>query len=143
MVEILLIPPDMVPDAWPMAEPLLVEPIGMSRGCYEPQDVMVECAAGECQLWLATSGENAIAAYVTKITQYPRKRVVRAMFAGGKPGTMQQWLEPMVKAIEDWSRTWGCTAIEAAGRKGWSRVVDGEQIAVHLWRDFPAMQEVH
>lgn len=140
MVEIMQIPPQLVPHAWPMAEPLLLEPIAMLPGCYEPIDIMDECVAGESQLWLAAEGEDTIASYITKVIQYPRKRVVRAVFAGGKPGTMSQWLEPMVKAIEDWSKEWGCTAIEAAGRKGWARVVDGEQVAVHLWRDFPAME---
>jgi hypothetical protein len=142
-VEIMQIPATLAEVAWPQALPLLTAPIGMSRGCFEPEDVLAICVSGGGQLWLAVDGEEAIAAYVTEIYQYPRKRVVRALFAGGKTGTMQRWLEPMVAAIEHWAREqWGCQGIEAVGRKGWSRMLDGEEVGVYLCRDFPAM-EVH
>jgi len=142
MTEILHIPAELVPQAWPMALPLLVEPISMSRGCFEPDDVARMCFTGNAQLWLAVDDTGPIAAYVTEVYQYPRKRVVRALFAGGKPHTLHQWLEPMVNAIEKWSReAWACQGIEAVGRKGWARVLDGEQVGVYLCRDFPAMTE--
>lgn len=140
MVEILQIPADAVPHAWPMAEPHLKPAIEMSRGCYEPEDVAKLCLAGAMQLWLASEGETVMASYVTEIVQYPRKRRVRATFAGGQPHTMDRWLEPMVSAIEAWSRVWGCQGIEAMGRKGWSRVVEGEVVGTFLARDFPAME---
>jgi hypothetical protein len=141
-VEILRMHPAMVAEAWPMAMPLLAAPIEMSRGCFLPEDVQALCAAGNGQLWLAFEGDDVLSAYVTEIYQYPRKRVVRALFAGGKPGTMDRWLEPMVAAIERWAReTWQCQGIEAIGRKGWTRVLDGEQVGVYLCRDFPAVAE--
>jgi hypothetical protein len=92
------------------------------------------------QLWLAVDESGVLAAYVTEIIQYPRKRRVRATFAGAKPHTMDKWLEAMVAAIEEWSKGWKCQGIEAMGRKGWSRVVDGEEVGVYLCRDYPAME---
>ena len=136
------IPAATVAHAWPMALPHLRPAIEMSRGCYEPEDVERLCAAGAMQLWLATEGDGVTAAYVTEIVQYPRKRRVRATFAGGTPNTMTRWLEPMVEAIETWSRLWDCEGIEAMGRKGWSRVVEGEAMGTFICRDYPAM-EVH
>lgn len=145
MIEILRIHPELVPEAWPMAAPLLAEPVSMSRGCFELEDVLLLCRISNAQLWLAYDGNEPVSAYVTEIYQYPRKRVVRAIFAGGKRGTMEKWLEPMVHAIEEWSKKqWGCQGFEAIGRKGWARVLDGEQVGVYLSRDFPAMtEEVH
>lgn len=139
-VEILLVTPNAIETAWRSAGPLLAKPISMSQGCFEPEDVVYACQLGNMNLWLAHDGEEVVAAYVTEVTSYPRKRVVRAVFAGGKPHTMDQWLDPMIDAIEFWARRIGCMAITAMGRKGWARVVEGEEIATVLWRDFPAME---
>lgn len=143
--EIIQIPAEVVPGAWPMALPLLREPIAMSRGCYEPDDVMVLCRGGEAQLWLATDPkEGVIAAYVGKILQYPRKRTYFSLFMGGKPGHIDKWLKPLIEAVEEWSKTWGCEALEISGRKGWTRKVEGEVIASHMIREFgPMAQGVH
>ena len=143
-VEILRIPPEVVPGAWAMALPLLREPISMSRGCYEPEDVLAMCMASDAQLWLAVdSVHGVIAAYVGKVLQYPRKRTYFSLFMGGKPGQIDKWLKPLIEAVEEWSKTWGCEALEISGRKGWTRKVEGEVIAAHMIREFPAMQEVH
>lgn len=140
MVEILLVPPPMVATVWPQALALLQPAIDLTRGCYEPEDVLAFCESGETQLWLAVEGEEIIAAYVTEIVNYPRKRRIRATFAGSRPHTMKEWLEPMVHSIELASRQWGCQGIEAFGRKGWSKFVDGEEVATFLCRDYPAME---
>lgn len=142
-VEIHNIPAGVVPGAWPLALPLLREPISMSRGCYEPDDVAAMCMAGDAQLWLVTDKTGVIAAYVGKVVQYPRKRTYFSLFMGGKPGQIDKWLKPLIDAVEAWSKTWGCEALEIAGRKGWTRKVEGEVIASHMIREFPAMQEVH
>jgi hypothetical protein len=139
--EILQIPAEVVPAAWPMALPLLREPIAMSRGCYEPEDVAAGCRAGEYQLWLATDASGVIAAYVGKIMQYPRKRTYFSLFMGGKTGHIDKWLKPLIEAVEAWSKTWGCEALEISGRKGWTRKVEGEVTASHMVREFGPMAE--
>lgn len=140
MIEIISVPPQAVATVWPDAMPLLARPIEMSKGCYLPEDVLGACQAGHMQLWIAADGEDLVAAYVTEITNYPRKKVIRAVFAGGKPHTMDRWLEPMTAAIEDMGKQFGCSSITAMGRKGWAKIVEGEEIAVVLWRDFPPME---
>lgn len=140
MVEIIPVPPSLVPTVWGDALQYLREPIGMSQGCYEPEDVFRFCCSADMGLWLAVEGEEVLAAYVVEIVNYPRKRRVRATFAGGKPHSMAQWLEPMVNAIEDWSKHMGCQGIEAMGRKGWTKVVDGKEIGTYICRDYPAME---
>lgn len=139
-VEILSVTPNAVAGIWPAILPMLEKPIGLSQGCYLPEDVVAACQLGHMQLWVAAESEEVLAAYVTEITAYPRKRVIRAVFAGGKPHSMTRWLEPMVQAIEDFGKAVGCASITAMGRRGWSRVVEGEEVATVLWRDFPAME---
>lgn len=143
-VEIILVPAQAVEAMWPQASPHLEPSIAMSRGCFEPVDVLAACAAGGMQLWLAADGNEIIGALVTELRDFPRKRLARVMFAGGKH--VRRWYAEADKAIEDWSRAWGCAALSASGRKGWARLIGGEEIAVELWRDLsvaPSSQEIH
>jgi hypothetical protein len=53
---------------------------------------------------------------------------------------MDRWLPQMVQALENEARRLGWAGLEAMGRKGWAKVVDGEQVGVFLCRDFPALE---
>lgn len=141
MVEIIQVPPSAVAGMWSEVEPLLEPAIRMSRGCYEPQDVMAFCAAGGMQLWVAYDGDKLIGSIVTELVDFPRRRITRAVFAGGKAKEVRHWYAPMDAAVEAWGRSWGASAIMASGRKGWGRIVNAEEIGVDLWRDFA--KEVH
>lgn len=143
-VEILPVMPNAVAAIWPAALPLLAPSISESRGCYLPEDVLVACQMtamqpGGMDMLIAAEGNDLLAAYTLEISNYPRKRVGRAVFAGGKPQTMKLWLGPMVEAIDEWCKTRGCVSVTAMGRRGWSKVVEGEEVATVLWRDFPDM----
>lgn len=140
MIEIIAIPAPATVAAWPEAIKHLAEPIALSRGCYEPEDVFGYCQKGDMQLWLVAEDEAVLAACVTEIVNYPRKRVVRAVFCGGRE--MSKWLGLMDSTLEGWSKGWGCTGIELLGRRGWSRVVQGDVLSVVIRRDYPSM-EVH
>ncbi len=140
MVDILIVPPSVVDAVWPAALELLIEPIGMTRGCYEPEDVYALCLAGKMALVIAAEGEELLAAYVVEIVTYPRKKRLRATFAGAVPHALDRWLPQMVEALEQESRRMGCSGLEALGRKGWTKVVDGEVVGTFMCRDFPAME---
>jgi len=142
-VEIVQVPGAAVPIIWPRTVELLAEPIALSRGCYEPEDVLTFCVSGDMCLWLAIDGEDVLAAYVVEIVRYPRKQRLRTVFAGAKPHTLEKWFEPMVAALDEFSKRCGCHGMEAAGRRGWSKFIDGEEVASFFVRDYPAQQELH
>lgn len=137
MIEIIQIPAPLIDAVWPQALELLREPIAMSRGCYESEDVYSFLLNGKMALWLATEGEEILAAYACELVFYPRKTRLRATFAGGKPHTMTKWLPQMEAALEEEARKFGGSGLEAFGRDGWSRVLEAEKIGVLLCRDFP------
>lgn len=141
-IEIYQVPAPVVPSVWPDALALLEEPIARSQGCYLPEDVLQALALGLMDLWLAAKGEEIVAAYVTEIVHFPRKRMLRATFAGGAPHTMDEWLEPMVRALEEGAKACGCAGMMAMGRRGWTKVVEGKEVATVIWRDFPAGVEL-
>lgn len=139
MTEILSIPAPMARDVWITAGPLLAESIAMSRGRYEPRDVLEFCENGQMQLWLMATDKIAAAA-VTEIVNYPRKRVVRVVFAGGS--LAKEWCDEFDAALEAFGRSWGCSATEASGRRGWKRLLDAEQLAVFVTREYDAPETV-
>lgn len=136
-VEIVFVPPPLIDTVWEQALELLQEPIAMTRGCYEPEDVYAFLAAGKMGLWLAVEGEDVLAAYAVELVFYPRKVRLRATFAGGKPHTMERWLPQMETALEQESRKFGGSGLEAIGREGWVRVLDCEKVGVLFCREFP------
>jgi hypothetical protein len=136
-VEILFVPPSAIDAVWEKSLELLQEPIAMTRGCYEAEDVYNFLAAGKMGLWLAIEGEDVLAAYAVELVFYPRKTRLRATFAGGKPHTMERWLPQMEAALEQEARRFGGSGIEAIGRKGWAKMLDSDQVGVFLCRDFP------
>ncbi len=146
MVEIILVPGPVVPEVWAETEPHLLPSIALAHGCFEPHDVVVLCVAGAMQLWIAADGEEIIGATITEIVDFPRKRAARIVFAGGK--NLRRWYGLMDKAVDEWSRSWGCHAILAGGRRGWSRLAKMEETGVLFWRDLaepstPSSNEVH
>lgn len=140
MADILQIPAPLVASAWAEAQPHLAESIAMTGGRFEPDDVRELCAKGGMQLWLIGHGENMVAAAVTEVVDYPRKRYGRVVFVGGEGA--KDWHTDLEAALQSWSRAWGCHGLEAFGRKGWGRLIHAEQIAVMITRDYPAT-EVH
>ena len=84
------------------------------------EDVLRVVLAGDAQFW-----PESKAALVTEIIDYPQRRTLRFWLAGGDLETLRD-LE--VAAIE-WSKTWGCSASEIVGRRGWVRALNGYEEA--------------
>jgi hypothetical protein len=145
MTEILQIPSAMARDVWGQALPLLATSIDMAAGRYLPEDVLQFCEAGNLQLWLIAIDNKIVAAAVTEIVIYPRKKVVRVAFAGGSMA--KQWAHALDEKLEAFGRHWGCTATEAAARRGWNRLLNAEQLGVFIAREYEmpplVSEEVH
>ena len=144
MVEVMQVPSSAIAGIWPSVRDWLAPSVALSRGCYELDDLSFLCEHGAMQLWVAADGERVIGAVVTEITQYPRRRACRVAFAGGTD--IKRWYGEADRTIEQWSRTWGCDALMAGGRRGWGKLTKGDEIGVILWRDLdvvPGSTEVH
>lgn len=146
-VEIILVPPPAVEVVWSSCEPLLQDSIDSMQGCYLPEDVKAACQMGMWQpggmtLLIAAKGEEILAAYTLETANFPRKRLLRVAFAGGKPHTRDEWLGEMVTAIDGVAKQIGALTVLAAGRRGWAKVLDAREVGVVLWRDVPGA-EVH
>lgn len=95
--------------------------IGWLRGAIERgggthsfQDVMAKVLAGDFQLWVGPDG-----AAVTQVVDFPQKRVLHVLYAGGE---MQQIID-FQESAATWGRALGCSEMTLSGRMGWQRVL--------------------
>jgi len=72
------------------------------------------------QLWVAVEQRQVIAAMVTQIIPYPRKKVLRIIAIGGSG--MERWISFLPK-VEQFARNLECDSLEAWGRKGWKKIL--------------------
>ena len=92
-------------------------------GCYEPIDLLKLAMAGQVGIWFCEVDGKVVAVLVSEVKQYPRRRVLEMLFAGGSG--MSQWGRAMVETLDAHARQTGCSHIAAIGRPGWARVWGG------------------
>ena len=97
--------------------------------CYTPQDIIDGLIQDRFQLFISWE-DHVESAVITEIAEYPQKKICRYFLAGGN--NMDNWLEPIQKAIEQFARDNQCNAIEVAGRKGWLRKLKGYKQKIFL-----------
>lgn len=154
MIEILPCPPQNVRRVWPLVDKYIADALVFTRGAWLPQDVCDACEKGNMQLWLATDteGDQVLAALVSEITDYPRRRIIGVPFIGGK--RLREWFRPALAMIEAWSKEMGCDGLQGGARRGWGKLAKMEEVGVILWKDYdmgaplgaeptPARQEMH
>ena len=122
-VTVSLPPAEVLVRRWNEIEPML-EKATSRTGCYEPIDVLMLALSGRAAMWLCMRGEEILAALVSQVTVYPRRRVLEMMFAGG--GGMAEWREIAVKTLDRHAREMGCTHVACAGRPAWARAWGGK-----------------
>ena len=72
------------------------------------------------QLWVAFDDDQDYGAVVTNFIEYPRKKYVNLVFAGGVEG--HRWKGAMLELLQHWAYDNGCEGIESIGRPGWSKI---------------------
>jgi hypothetical protein len=127
-VTVRLPPLDEVLAHWPQIEAHLCKATERT-GCYEPIDLLRLAFAGAVGIWLCEGaamgwgGKNIEAVVVTEVKQYPRKRILDILFAGG--GNMAKWMPELRAAIDKHAREMGCDHIASICRPGWVRAWPG------------------
>ena len=84
-------------------------------GFHAIEDVEAAIADGEAHFW-----PGARSAIVTQFWLFPKARALNFWLAGGDLDEIVEALRP---AIEDWARQRGCDRLVIAGRPGWARAL--------------------
>ena len=129
-----------LPLAWPVAAPLLAPAVELSEGRYDLTAVYEKLAQKFALLWLIDDGKDeTVAAFVSRIAVYPRKRMLCVEFLGGEG--MPEWVSTVDKVLAAYARDAGLEGLEMSGRLGWTRPLGAlgwKQSAVSLVKPLPS-----
>lgn len=125
-----VIPPEGVVPMWPKVRPYLSKAVEHTGGRYETDDILVALFNNEQHLWVAFNDEGVQGVAVTMFLSYPRKSVLSILFCAGVDA--KEWRGEMLSTLRKWAKDHGCDAIEACGRKGWTRYMEQYGFK-HLW----------
>jgi hypothetical protein len=116
------IPPENVDQVWPLIEERIEEACLTSRGKEKAFDIRRSAHHGEKQIWVVWDEEtkDALAAVVTELVIYPRKKVCHIQICIGEE--RERW-QHHIRIIENWAREKGCRGMSLVARPGWSRVL--------------------
>jgi bacterioferritin (cytochrome b1) len=112
---------------WEQVEPLIERALDDS---YTARDVLDGIIRNSFQLFISWENNKVECAVVTEVADYPRKRILRYVLAGGN--NLENWLEPIQEKIEEFATNNYCQAIEVAGRKGWLRKLKGFEQKIYI-----------
>mgnify|MGYP003111730667 FL=1 len=112
---------------WQQVEPLIIRALDDS---YTARDVLDGIIRNKFQLFISWENDKVESAVVTEVADYPRKRILRYVLAGGD--NLDNWLEPIQNKIEEFATNNYCQAIEVAGRKGWLRKLKGFEQKIYI-----------
>lgn len=91
-------------------KPWIKAALRYSGGTHSYEDVERGIIEGRMQLWPASKS-----CVVTEINQYPKKKVLHVFLAGGD----LEEIKSMQPDVMEWGKSYGCTSMTMAGRKGW------------------------
>jgi hypothetical protein len=119
--KVVLIQPDDLDVVWDEVVPLIEAALKYSEGEVIPEDLVKPIKIGKMQLWVAMFKGSVIAAMITEIVMYPRKRTLRVITIAGKDGHgMSKWYG-FLPMVEGFALSNNCSSLEAWTRKGMAR----------------------
>ena len=133
MIEVSLVPPELVEGLWPRVFPYLSSASEYTFGRYEPEDIIEFVLNGQAHLWIVLDEDDIKGVTITRFWQYPRKNCLDLVFLAGDDGF--SWKDEMLSTLQNWARDSGCDVIEASGRAGLARAFKDDGYRV-LWQVF-------
>lgn len=109
-------------EIWRLVAPLLSPAIDVTGGRTDMGEVFRRLRAGQHILWVARDDDGpVVAAFTTRVAQYPLKRMLVVDACGGSE--MGEWLAVVVDTFRRFARDSGLDGVEMYGRAGWARAL--------------------
>ena len=139
--KVVLIQPGDLELVWDEVVPLIEAALKHSEGEVIPEDLVKPIKIGKMQLWVALS-DGVIAAMITEIVVYPRKRVLRVITIAGKDGHgMSKWYG-FLPLVEGFALSNNCSSLEAWTRKGMAKkLTDWEHKYMVITKDLKSRMQ--
>jgi len=128
------IPIRLVTKAWPLVEDWVRAALQEASADHSPEQIRALLDDGRAQLWLAWDGSKAHGCCITELIESVRGKACNIVVVAGLD--FKSW-RALTTDIAEWARGEGCVRMEAAGRRGWERLVKADG-----WRKLRTVIEV-
>jgi len=117
-----LVPKEAVGSVWKDVDEILKRAVDTVKDKSEVIDILTGVYEDMYALWVVMNDEDkVIAAFTTRLIQYPRRRALALDWVGGTQ--MKEWEDQLIDTMKRYGNELGCSHLEGYGRKGWGRAL--------------------
>ena len=117
-----LVPKEAVGSVWKDVDEILKRAVDTVKDKSEVIDILTGVYEDMYALWVVMNDEDkVIAAFTTRLIQYPRRRALALDWVGGE--RMKEWEDQLIDTMRRYANELGCSHLEGYGRKGWGRAL--------------------
>jgi len=117
-----LVPKEAVGSVWKDVDEILKRAVDTVKDKSEVIDILTGVYEDMYALWVVMNDDDkVIAAFTTRIIQYPRRRALALDWVGGTQ--MKEWEDQLIDTMKRYGNELGCSHLEGYGRKGWGRAL--------------------
>lgn len=122
-----------VSEIWPMVEGWLKKSLRVAPPWWRIQDLYDLTMKGDYVMALITIEAKPCGVALAELVKYPSALVCNVPWIGGKG--MPVWLPKLQEIIETWAREAGAEYLSGAGRRGWAKAADMQEIGTILIKE--------
>ena len=117
-----LVPKEAVGSVWKDVDEILKRAVDTVKDKSEVIDILTGVYEDMYALWVVMNDEDkVIAAFTTRLIQYPRRRALALDWVGGTQ--MKEWENQLIDTMKRYANKLDCSHLEGYGRKGWGRAL--------------------
>ncbi len=117
-----LVPQEAIGSVWKDVDEILKRAVDTVKDKSEVIDILTGVYEGMYALWVVMNEDDKIiAAFTTRLIQYPRRRALALDWVGGTQ--MKEWEDQLIDTMKRYGNELGCSHLEGYGRKGWGRAL--------------------
>lgn len=115
-------PQEAIGSVWKDVDEILKRAVDTVKDKSEVIDILTGVYEGMYALWIVMNEDDKIiAAFTTRLIQYPRRRALALDWVGGTQ--MKEWEDQLIDTMKRYGNELGCSHLEGYGRKGWGRAL--------------------
>ena len=121
-MKVSLVPQEAIGSVWKDVDGILKRAVDTVKDKSEVIDILTGIYEGMYVLWVVMNEDDKIiAAFTTRLIQYPRRRALALDWVGGTQ--MKEWEDQLIDTMKRYGNELGCSHLEGYGRKGWGRAL--------------------
>ena len=115
------VPKEAVKYIWKDVEKVLKKSVATAETKIQLIDVLKGILDDTYILWVVFEEDDVVAAFTTRIIEYPQRRSMALDWVGGS--RMKEWLDIGMEKVIEFASLNNCEHLEGYGRKAWGRAL--------------------